>query len=57
MSAKEVNAKYGFEDPHCAEPYGVEIQSMMKSVLADSDSDTTVLCFLRQGRQGTLAHG
>ena len=38
----EVNACHGFEDPHCAEPYGVEIQTMMKSVLADSDSDTTL---------------
>ena len=31
----------GFGDPHFAEPYGVAVQSTVKSLLSDSDNDTS----------------
>ena len=32
----------GFGGPHCAEPYVVEAQSIVKSLSADSDNDTSL---------------
>ena len=36
------NKHGGFRDPHCAEPYVVDAKSIVKSLSADSDNDTSL---------------